>query len=392
MPKDYYETLGVDRDASEDEIKRAYRKKAKKYHPDMNPDMEKEKAEKKFKEITEAYEVLSDPEKRAQYDRFGHAGPSQEFDFGDQDYQRARDAFSDFGFGEGGLDDIFDLFFGEGQGRRRSQGGETRNRGEDLEKKLRVSLEDAAHGTQVKFTVPRFVECDRCDGEGVKSGASKHVCPTCNGRGEVKQRQRTMLGSFVNVQTCPRCGGSGEIIENPCPKCRGEGRVKDKKEISVKVPAGVKDGSRLRLKGEGNAGRNGAPPGDLYIITEIKSHDTFTRRGDDVLIAVPVHFTQLALGDTIEVPTLNGAERIEISPGTEPGTTIRLNGKGIPHLHENGQGDEIVQLSPVTPKNLTEEQEELLERLDSSLNNPAETQQRRDKSFFDRFKEGFQRN
>ncbi|MFP4589031.1 MAG: molecular chaperone DnaJ [Candidatus Acetothermia bacterium] len=388
MAKDYYDVLGVDKDASEDEIKKAYRKKAKKYHPDMNPDLEKDKAEKKFKEVTEAYEVLSDPDKRAQYDKFGHAGPQQGFDFGDQEYERARDAFSEFGFSQGGFDDIFDLFFGEGGGRQSTRSRSATRKGEDLEKRLRLSLEDAAHGTRVKFTVSRFVVCDNCEGEGVKPGASKRVCPNCNGRGEVRQRQRTMLGSFVNVQSCPRCGGTGEIIEEPCPKCRGEGRVKDKTEISVKVPAGVKDGSRLRLKGEGNAGRRGAPAGDLFIVTEIKRHDTFDRKGDNIVITIPVHFTQLALGDTIQIPTLDGSEKIKISPGTQPGTTIKLEDKGIPHLHNPGRGDEIVRLKPVTPENLSAKERELMEKLNDLLDHPADSE-RKGKSFFDRFKESF---
>lgn len=391
MAKDYYEILGVDKDTSEDEIKKAYRKKAKQYHPDMNPDVEKDKAEEKFKEITEAYEVLSDPDKRAQYDQFGHTGPSQGFDFGNQDFEHARDAFQDFGFGgggSGGLDDIFDMFFGEGgrsAGRNRTTASE---KGEDLQKKLRLSLEDAAHGTRVKFTVSKFIECDRCSGEGVKPGSSKQVCPHCNGRGEIKRKQKTMLGSFVNVQTCPKCGGSGEIVDDPCPKCRGEGRVKDKSEISVKIPAGVKDGSRLRLKGEGNAGRRGAPPGDLFIITEIKDHNQFERKGDDVLTTVPVHFTQLALGDELEVPTLNGKAKITIEPGTDPGAVKTLPNKGIPHLHQNGQGDQIIRFTPVTPKNLSKEQRQLLEDLDDSLEDPNNTTQGK-KSFFEQFKEHF---
>jgi len=384
MPKDYYELLGVDQDASQDEIKKAYRKKAKKYHPDMNPDVDKEKAEKKFKEITEAYEVLSDPDKRAQYDRFGHAGPSQGFDFNDQDFERARNAFGDSAF-----EDIFDLFFGEGGGRSRTRDSSSR-RGEDIQRRLRLSLEDAAFGTRVKIAVPRFVKCDHCDGEGVKPGSSKRVCPHCNGRGEIRQRQQTMLGSFVNVQTCPKCGGSGEIIEEPCPKCRGEGRVKEKREISIKVPAGVKDGSRLRLKGEGNVGRRGAPSGDLFIITEIKEHDIFVREGDDVLTTVPVHFTQLALGDTIEVPTLDGSKRVKIEAGTEPSSEIRLEGEGIPHLNSSGKGDEVIKLRPITPKDLGQEERELLEQLDQLLDKPSGNGSQK-KSFFEKFRENFKK-
>ncbi len=379
MAKDYYDVLGVDEDASEGEIKKAYRKKAKKYHPDMNPDIDTKEAEKKFKEVTEAYEVLSDPEKRAQYDRFGHAGPEQGFDFTNQDFERARSAFSG-----GSFDDIFDLFFGEGP--RRGGRRTAAQRGEDLQRKLRVSLEDAARGTKVKFSIPRFVRCDKCGGEGVKPGSSKRTCPHCNGTGEIRQKQQTMLGSFVNVQTCPKCGGSGEIIDDPCPKCRGEGRVKEKTEISVKVPAGVKDGSRLRLKGKGNVGRKGAPAGDLYIIVEIKEHDTFIRKGDDILATVPVNFTQLALGDTVKVPTLDGIEEVDVKPGTQTGTKIRLRDKGIPHLNSRGRGDEIVRLKAITPEELGRDERELLEKLDSLLSNPIDDHSEDSESFFDKLK------
>lgn len=390
MAKDYYEILGVDEDASQDEIKKAYRKKAKKYHPDMNSDLDKEKAEEKFKEVSEAYEVLSDPDKRAQYDKFGHTGPSQGFDFGSQDYERARDAFGDFGFGGGGLDDIFDLFFGQGGESRKGTKKGKSNKGENLQKKLRLSLEDAAHGTRVKFTVPRFVSCDRCEGTGTKPGSSKKVCPQCNGRGEIRKKQQTMLGNFVNVQTCPRCGGEGEIIDTPCPKCRGEGRVKDKSEISIKVPPGVKDGSRLRLKGEGNVGRRGGRPGDLFIITDIKEHEKFSRKGDDVLLVVPVHFTQLILGDTVEVPTLFDKETVKIKPGTESGSTLTLPDKGIPHLQKNGQGDQIIKLQAITPENLNSKQRKLLKELDRELNPVSDLERSgKDKSFFERFREGF---
>jgi len=379
MAKDYYKVLGVDEDASEQEIKKAYREKAKQFHPDMNPDIDKDEAEKKFKEVTEAYEVLSDPEKRAQYDRFGHAGPQQGFDFNSQDFERARSAFSG-----GPFDDIFDMFFGEGP--RRTGRRTAAQKGEDLQRKLRISLEDAANGTRVKFSIPRFVWCDKCDGEGVKPGTSKRTCPHCNGTGEIRQKQQTMLGSFVNVRTCPKCGGTGEIIDEPCPKCRGEGRVKEKTEISVKVPPGVQDGSRLRLRGKGNAGRKGAPTGDLFIVVEIKQHDTFIRKGDDLLATVPVNFTQLALGDTIKVPTIDGVDRVEIKPGTQPGAKLRLRNRGIPHLNNRGKGDEIIRLKALTPKNISAKQRELLQKLDDSLKNPIDNHSDDNDSFFDRLK------
>jgi len=379
MAKDYYDILGVDEDASEDEIKKAYRKKAKKYHPDMNPDLDKEEAEERFKEVTEAYEVLSDPDKRAQYDRFGHAGPSQGFDFNNQDFERARSAFSDSSF-----DDIFDLFFGEG--RRRSRSQTAAQKGEDLQRKLRISLEDAAKGTQVKFSIPRFVKCDHCNGSGVKPGSSKRTCTHCNGRGEIRQQQQTMLGSFVNVQTCPKCGGSGEIIDNPCTKCRGEGRVKEKTEISVKVPPGVKDGSRLRLKGKGNVGRKGAPAGDLFITVDIKEHETFIRKGDDILTTVPVHFTQLILGGKVSVPTLDGVEKIEVEPGTQSGEKIRLRKRGIPHLNKPGKGDQIVRLKALTPTDLNPEEKDLVKKLNERLGSPVGNNSDESESLFEKLK------
>lgn len=389
MPKDYYDVLGVEEGASEDEIKKAYRKKAKKYHPDMNPDLDQEEAEEKFKEVTEAYEVLSDPDKRAQYDKFGHTGPSQGFDFDNQDYERARSAFSDSSF-----DDIFDMFFGGGGGRGRRRSQTAAQKGEDLQRKLRISLEDAAKGTRVKFSIPRFVKCDRCDGSGVKPGSSKRTCSHCNGRGEIRQKQQTMLGSFVNVQTCPKCGGSGEVIDDPCTKCRGEGRTKEKTEISVKVPPGVKDGSRLRIKGKGNIGRQGAPAGDLFITIDVKEHDTFIRKGDDILTTVPVQFTQLTLGDTIKVPTLDGVEEIELEPGTQSGKKIKLRNYGIPHLNGHGKGDQIVRLKGITPTDLGSEERELLERLNELLDSPMGDESDEKESFFDKlkkFKEEFRK-
>lgn len=379
MAKEYYDILGVDEDASEDEIKKAYRKKAKKYHPDMNPDLDKEEAEERFKEVTEAYEVLSDPDKRAQYDQFGHAGPSQGFDFNNQDFERARSAFSDSSF-----DDIFDLFFGEG--RRRSRSKSAAQKGEDLQRKLRISLEDAAKGTQVKFSIPRFVKCGQCNGSGVKPGSSKRTCSHCNGRGEIRQKQQTMLGSFVNVQTCPKCGGSGEIIDDPCTKCRGEGRVKEKTEISVKVPPGVKDGSRLRLKGKGNVGRKGAPAGDLFITVDIKEHETFIRKGDDILTTVPVHFTQLILGGEVSVPTLDGVEKIEVEPGTQSGEKIRLRKKGISHLNKPGKGDQIVRIKAITPTDLDPEERNLVEELNERLGSPIGNNSDESESLFEKLK------
>ncbi len=362
--KDYYEILGVPRDASQEEIKRAYRRLAKKYHPDVAKDGG---SAEKFKEIAEAYEVLSDPEKRAQYDRFGHVGPEQGFDFDLRDFRRARETFEEFGFG-GVWDDLFDLFFGEGvRTRTRPQPRTRAQRGEDLEYKLRLTLEDAAQGTRVKITVPRYVTCDRCGGSGQEPGTGTRVCPMCHGTGQVEYRRRTMLGSFVNIQTCGRCEGTGEIIEEACHRCDGRGRVWEESRISIKVPPGVDTGSRLRLAGEGNAGLFGGSPGDLYIVVEIAPHDVFTRQGDDLYCEVPITFPQAALGATIKVPTLFGEEELKIPPGTQSGETFVLRGKGIPHLKGRGQGDQYVTVKVTTPKRLSRRVRQLLEELDREL-------------------------
>lgn len=364
--RDYYEVLGVAKEASQEEIKRAYRRLAKKYHPDLNKDGG---SEERFKEIAEAYEVLADPNKRAQYDRWGHAGPDQMFDFGPTDFRRAREAFDEFGFGRSAFDDIFDLFFGEGlrTSRTRAQRKTRARRGEDLEYKLRINLEDAAFGTKMKITVPRYIACDRCDNTGIEPGSSRQACPHCHGRGEIEYRHQTMLGSFVNVRTCEQCGGTGEIIEQACSRCHGRGRVKEKSKISINIPAGVDTGSRLRLAGEGNAGVDGGPPGDLYIVVEVKPHDIFRRKGDDIYSEIPLKLTQAALGAKLTVPTLDGEEEIKVPAGTQPGTTFRLKGKGIPRLRGRGRGDQFVKVKVTIPTSLTREQRRLLEELHRTL-------------------------
>lgn len=363
--RDYYEVLGVSRDASKDEIKKAYRRLAKQYHPDLNKDGG---SAEKFKEIAEAYEVLSDREKRAQYDRFGHVGPEQGVDFDVGDFRHARETFEEF-FG-GGWDDLFSMFFGEGMraGTRTHPRRRTRaQRGEDLEYKLRLTLEDAAQGTRVKVTVPRYVSCERCEGIGREPGSDVKTCPTCRGSGQVEHRRRTMLGSFINVMTCERCEGTGEIIETPCQKCDGRGRVWEQSRISIKVPPGVDTGSRLRLAGEGNAGLHGGPPGDLYIVVEVAPHDTFTRQGEDVYYEVRITFPQAALGTKIKVPTLFGEEELKIPAGTQSGQTFRLHGKGIPHLRGRRRGDQIIRVRISTPKRFSRRARELLEELDKEL-------------------------
>jgi molecular chaperone DnaJ len=363
VPKrDYYSILGLSRTASQDDIKKSFRQLAKKYHPDKGGDAER------FKEAAEAYEVLSDPEKRAQYDRFGHVGPEQRFGFDMRDFRRTRQAFEEFGFGSA-WEDIFNAFFGEGmrtretRDRRRSRA----QRGEDLEYRLRINLEDAAFGAQMKLTVPRYVLCETCKGTGAESGTKRTKCPDCQGRGELQYRQQTLLGSFVNIRTCGRCEGTGEIIENPCGHCRGSGRVNIESQLSVRIPPGVETGSRLRLAGEGNAGFEGGPAGDLYIAVEVRPHPVFQRRDDDLFAELPIKFTQAALGAKVKAPTLYGEETLTIPAGTQSGETFKLGGKGIPHLQGWGKGDQYVTVNVEVPKGLTRKAQELLRQLDDEL-------------------------
>lgn len=358
--RDYYEVLGVSRDASPEEIKRAYRKKAKELHPDKNPNA-RAQAEAKFKQVAEAYEVLSDPDKRAQYDRYGHAGPQQGFNFGQTDFSRARQAYSEFGFG--GMEDIFDLFFRQGGGPRSATRRQRESQGEDIEYKLRVTLEDAATGTKMKITAPRLVTCEVCHGSGMEPGTSKRTCPTCHGRGQIEYHQQSLLGSFVNVRVCPECKGTGEIIDHPCRHCHGTGRVKEKSKISITVPAGVDNGSRLRLKGQGNVGPNGGPAGDLYIVIEVIPDPRFRREGRDIHSTVDVHYHEAALGTKVKVDTLWGHETISIPAGTQPGAVFRLRGKGMPDLHRSGRGDHFVKVNVIVPKRLSAAQRRAIREL-----------------------------
>jgi molecular chaperone DnaJ len=362
--RDYYELLGIAKDASEAEIKRAYRQKAKELHPDRNP-KDRKNAEEQFKRIAEAYEVLSDPQKRAQYDRYGHAGPDQGFTFGDSDFHRAREAYQEFGFG--GFDNLFDLFFRQGAPRGATHQHRAR-RGENIEYKLRVTLEDAAHGTKMSLTVPRLVACATCAGSGMEPGSAKRTCSTCGGQGQIQYRQQSLLGSFVNVRTCPECNGTGEVIEQPCHRCHGSGRVKEKSRISINVPAGVDNGSRLRLRGQGNAGVEGAPPGDLFIVIEIIPHERFRRDGRDIRSQISITYPQAALGDSIKVDTLWGEEKLTIPAGTQPGTVFRLRGKGIPNIHRgSGKGDHLVEVTVAVPTKLSARQRRTLKEFAETL-------------------------
>ena len=352
--RDYYEVLGVSRDATEDEIKKAYRKLAVKYHPDKNPG-DKE-AEEKFKEVSEAYEVLRDKEKRAQYDRYGHvgafstAGAGAGFGGGFSfDLNDALNAFMrDFGgFG-------FDDFFGGG-----GTGTRTRSdRGQNLQVRLRLTLAEVAKGVEKTLKINMYQTCPDCAGSGSRSGRTS-TCPVCNGTGQVRKAQRTILGQFVSVTTCSNCNGSGEVVQDLCPTCRGEGRVRKERKIKVKIPAGVSTGNYLTLRGQGNAGIRGAPAGDLIVLVEVLEDENFERHGDDILYDLPISFSQAALGAEVEVPTLDGKARITIPPGTQTGKILRMRGKGIPHLNGPGKGDQLVRVTVWTPTRLSPREREL---------------------------------
>ena len=345
--RDYYEILGVDRSASDEDIKRAFRKLAFQCHPDRNRE---DGAEEKFKEINEAYEVLSNPEKRAQYDRFGHTGPAFGAGFDGSDIFR--------GFG-----DIFDAFFG-GTATATRQGPQ---RGNDLRYDLTISFEEAALGSEKEIELERVEKCSVCNGSGSKPGTQASVCRECNGMGQVRRVQRSVFGRFVNIGPCTRCGGEGKVITDPCPQCRGSGQEQKKRRISVKIPAGVDDGSQIRISGEGNAGIRGAGAGNLYVVLSVKEHPLFKRHGDDILYDLALNFAQAALGSEVEVPTLNGPASVKIPPGTQTGKLFRLRGKGAPHLGSGGSGDELVMVHVVTPQSLDERQRKLLEELAQTL-------------------------
>ncbi len=341
--KDYYEILGVSRTATQEEIKKAYRRLARLYHPDVNKSPE---AEARFKEINEAYEVLSDPEKRAIYDRYGHAGLSGDF----VDYS-----------GFGGIESIIEEFF-EGFGFPRIRRQPPR-RGQDLHYELSITLEEAAFGAEKEFEVQRYEVCPHCRGSGAEPGTTPIRCPQCNGTGEVRHVRETFLGSFVTVTTCPRCRGSGEVVVTPCSECRGQRKIRVTRTLSVQIPPGVDTGTRIRLSGEGDAGEAGGPPGDLYLIISIEPHPHFRREGSDLYYELPLNIAQAALGAEVEIPTLEGKEKLHIPPGTQPGQTFRLKGRGMPYLHRNGRGDLYVIAKVVIPTSLTPKQRELLREL-----------------------------
>ena len=377
---DYYEILGVDRSASDGEIKSAYRKQALKYHPDRNPG--DHTAEERFKECAEAYAVLADAEKRSLYDRFGHAGVSSAAAGGGFDPS----VFTGFEDILGGLGDIFgfgDLF---GGGRRR--GGP--QRGADLRYDLEITFEESAHGTETTIQIPRQESCDTCHGTGAAPGSSPTTCSQCRGQGQVRFQQ----GFFTVARTCPQCRGTGKMIAKPCQTCRGAGRVTKERKIAVKIPAGIATGQQLRLQNEGEGGVAGGPSGHLYVVVHVREHEFFRREGLNLFCEIPVNFTTLALGGEVQVPTLDGSENVRVPEGTQTGTTLRLRGKGMPEVNARGKGDLLATVQVQTPKKLTKEQRQLIEQLSKVLPKEkfeprAHAAEEDDRNLFDRVKDMF---
>ena len=383
--KDYYEVLGVTKNSTDDEIKKAYRKLARQYHPDLNRDDPK-KAEEKMKEINEAYDVLKDKEKRAQYDQFGFVDPNAGYGRGGTGGFDMNDIFSNMGGAEGfGFGDIFEQFFGGGARARQKRGPQ---RGADLKYDLRITFEEAAFGKKMTIKVPRMETCEECGGNGAKKGTKPDECPDCHGTGMRQTTTRTPFGMISNSRPCERCHGTGQIVKNPCEHCHGEGKIKVTRDIEINVPKGVDDGQRLRIQNGGQAGELGGTPGDLYVYIKIKPHKIFTRQDTNVYCEIPISFVQATLGAKIDAPTIDGKVELTVPEGTQSGTVLRIRGKGIPYLHGEGRGDEFVKIKVLTPKNLSARQRKLLLDFESggsdSQNNPEK------KSFFDKLKDLFE--
>ncbi|WP_080874657.1 molecular chaperone DnaJ [Oceanobacillus timonensis] len=370
--KDYYDLLGVDKDASKDEIKKSYRKLARKYHPDVN---QEEGAAEKFKEVKEAYEVLSDDQKRAQYDQFGHAGPQSQ-------------GFGGFGGGGaqdfGGFSDIFDMFFGGG-GRTRDPNAP--QQGDDLQYTLILDFEEAIFGKETDIEVPQEEECDTCHGSGAKPGTKPETCSHCHGSGQLNEEQNTPFGRVVNRRVCHYCNGTGKIIPDKCETCGGTGTVHTKKKIHISIPAGIDEGQQIRVSGKGDAGKNGGPPGDLFVVIRVRRHDFYVREGDHIFCELPLTFAQAALGDELEVPTVHGKVKLRIPAGTQAGKTFRLKGKGAPNVHGRGQGDQHIKVKVMTPTNLTDKQKDLLRQFNELGGNESTDEQ--EDNIFQRFRKAF---
>ena len=376
--RDYYEVLGVNKSASEDEIKKAYKKMARKYHPDLNPD--NKEAEEKFKEVNEAYEVLSDANKKARYDQFGFAGVDPNYGAGAGAGGGAYDAG---GFDFGDLGDIFGSFFGGGFNAAQRRNPNAPQRGESIRLGVTISFEEAAFGCEKEVSVDRYETCTSCHGSGCADGTSPEVCPDCHGSGQVQVRRQTPMGVFATTSPCGRCGGKGRIIKTPCTACRGSGLERKRRTIQAKIPAGIDNGQTISIRGQGHAGKNGGPSGDLLITITVRPHELFRREGTSVLCEAPITFTQAVLGAELEIPTIDGKVKYELPEGTQSGTTFRLKGKGIPELNGRGRGDQYVTVYIETPRNLNREQKEALKKFAESVgdNNYEER-----KKFFKKFK------
>lgn len=376
--RDFYDILGVQRNANADEIKRAYRKLAKEWHPDINKSPE---AEEHFKEINEAYDVLSDAKKREVYDRFGHDGLSGMGGAGAGSY----------GYGQAvDFEDIFETFFGVGGvGGRSGRRANSPRRGADLQYELRIELEDAVNGAQREVEIEREEVCPHCGGSRAEPGSEVSRCPTCQGTGEVRQVRQTFLGQMVNVATCPTCGGLGERITTPCSVCFGRGSVRKKRTLKVNIPAGVDTGIKIRLSGEGGPGVNNGPPGDLYVVINVLPHRYFRRQQDDLIALLDINIAQAALGTRLEVPTINGHAELDIPPGTQPGTKFRLRNQGVPHLRRSGRGDQVVVVNVTVPTRLNDKQRALMGQLAETFGDDTGKLQQQGKSFFDNLRDLF---
>jgi molecular chaperone DnaJ len=372
MAKDYYDTLGVDKNASKEDIKKAYKRLAKKFHPDLNKEAD---ASEKFKEINEAAAVLGDDQKRAQYDQFGTAEPGQGFDY--SNFGGFRNFGEDFDFG-----DIFDMFFGGGQGFSRSPRRDYS--GSDLRFDISMELEEIAKGVEKTIIIPRLESCPDCKGQGARDSSDIVTCPQCKGQGRVTSTRRTAFGLFQTTTACNQCRGEGKIVKNPCKTCKGQGRIQKDAKIKINIPAGVENGTRLRVTGEGDSGVRGFESGDLYVVIHVKPHKLFERHGDDLFMEVPISFTQAALGETIEVPTLDGKTKVKIPPGTQPGTVFRIKDAGIPHLQRYGKGDQNVRVTVQVPESLSKKQKELLESFAKESGEEAQPSKGFFKSIFEK--------
>jgi molecular chaperone DnaJ len=377
--RDYYEILGVSRNATKEEIKKAYRKLAMQYHPDRNPG--DKSAEDKFKEAAEAYEILSNDDKKYNYDRFGHEGVRGST-FGTEGFSSVNDIFSHFSdiFG---ASSIFDEFFGGSQ-RTRSRRRGTGTHGSDLRVTLKLTLEEIATGTSKKIKIKKQVKCNECNGTGAQAGTSLKTCTVCNGSGEVRTVSRSVFGQFINISACNNCGGEGQVIDSPCRNCSGDGRVQEEVTVKIDVPSGVEEGNYMTLRGEGNSGKRGGQPGDLIVVFKELPHEHFVREKDDIIYNLFITFPQAALGAEVEVPTLTGKAMLKIDPGTQPGKLLKMKAKGIRHLNYSGSGDQIVKLNVAIPRKLNSKERELIKQLSEmpNINTSAEDEK---KNFFSKF-------